>query len=206
MSITTKMDEKKAGNMKRQNGFSLLEMSMVLMIIGMLLSAFTTPLHHYHQQRKMFAVCDEIARIRQALLDFTVVHGRMPWAAAKEGIEIIGKEQGNLPWKTLGLNEKNEWKNPYQYQVMKNWADKQPDPPVSGECDIQQSLNNLSVNFCSRGQLQVKQAGSVVYHKAVAIVTQPHAHKQTNPPCEARHIWLSAENILGYLVMAGRLY
>jgi prepilin-type N-terminal cleavage/methylation domain-containing protein len=191
----------------KQRGFSLLEMSFVLIILGLLFSAFLSPLQRYLYHKKGFEACEEIAQIRQALLDFSVVHGRLPWAGQIDGVEVERKGQGLLPWKTLGLRAQNVWGESYHYQVMPNWADQQPDPTIVNQCDIQQSINQLSVNFCSKGQLRVRRHdGNVLYEKAVVIVTQPRRSASALAVCEPGITWLGAETVLGYLVMAGRIY
>jgi prepilin-type N-terminal cleavage/methylation domain-containing protein len=191
----------------QQRGFSLLEMSFVLIILGVLFSAFLSPFQNYIRHKKGFEACEEIEKIRQALLDFSVVHGRLPWAGQIDGVEMAGKGQGLLPWKTLGLRAQNVWGESYHYRVMPNWADQQPDPVIVSQCNIQQSINQLSVNFCSKGQLHVKRNdGTMLYDKAVVIVTQPRSSAYPLRVCEPGITWLGAETVLGYLVMAGRIY
>jgi hypothetical protein len=138
----------------------------------------------------MFAECQQMAQVDQALLDFAVVHGRLPWAG-EDGNEVMGRGKGALPWMTLGLKPFNL----PQYQVSPAWADNTADPAKQGGCEIQETLNTLSVNFCSQGTLQGKQ-----YRKVVAVVKWPGQHA----PCDES--WLSAEAVLGRLVIAGRLY
>ena len=132
----------------QQHGFSLVEMSFVLIILGLLFSAFLSPLKSYLHHKKGFEACEEIEKIRQSLLDFSVVHGRLPWAGQIDGVEVNGKERGILPWKTLGLPGQNVWGKNYHYQVMPNSPDQQPDPAIVNQCNIQKSINHLSVNFC----------------------------------------------------------
>lgn len=191
----------------RQKGFSLIEMSLVLVIIGVLFSAFLTPLQGYMQHKKAFEACEETSRIRQALLDFAVVHGRLPFAALSNGREVTGKEQGLLPWQTLSLRPQTIWGESYQYHVLRNWADDQPDPAIVDRCDSKDTLNHLSINFCSQGRLRVRRHDKqLLYDKAVVLITQPRAVSDNPPICEPGLTWLGAETVLGYLVMAGRLY
>lgn len=193
---------------QKQRGFSLLEMSLVLVVIGLLFSAFVTPLQTYMQYKQAVEMCEEQEKIRQALLNFSMVHGRLPWAAEKNGREKIGKTQGVLPWYTLSMHGSNKSLADYRYQVLSDWADQTADPAVRGKCDIQQSLNHLSVNFCSRGDLKVYRAeGEMLYDKAVAWAYLPlRQQKKHYAVCEPGVTWLSAEIVLGHLVMAGRLY
>lgn len=192
----------------KQSGFSLLEMSLVLVIIGALFSAFLTPVQHYMQSKRTFETCEQQEKIRQSLLNFSIVHGRLPWAADRNGREKVGKTQGFLPWYTLSLDDFHLQTRHYQYEVLNNWADQSPDPALIGKCDIQKSLNHLSVNFCSAGRLKVRrQDGSLLYDKAVALAYLPHEKKRQGVTvCEQGITWLSAETVLGHLVMAGRLY
>lgn len=195
-------------NAKKQAGFSLLEMSLVLVIIGILFSAFITPLQTYMHYKKVVEMCEEQEKVRQALLNFSIVHGRLPWAADKNGKEKSGKTQGFLPWYTLSMHGGNKSVFDYRYQVLSQWADPNPDPPVRGKCDIQQSFNQLSVNFCSLGELKVyRPGGQILYDKAVALAYSPFPlQKKHYALCEPGITWLSAEIVLGHLVMAGRLY
>lgn len=192
---------------KSQSGFSLLEMSLVLMILGVLFSAFLPLMQGYLRHKKILEACEIQHEIRQTLLNFSIVYGRLPWAANAEGIEQTGQIEGGLPWRTLGLYPYGKSYTSYHYQVLKNWADDASDPAVLNQCDIQKTLNYLSVNFCSQGSLSAKNLdGRILYDKAVAVVSLTDTARKTNKMCEVGVTWLSAETVLGGLVMAGRLY
>jgi prepilin-type N-terminal cleavage/methylation domain-containing protein len=192
----------------KQAGITLLEMSMVLMIVGVLLATLSRPMQGLILRKQQFEACHEIEQIRQALLDFAVVHGRLPWASKDhQGEESQKHELGLLAWRTLGLKPTTVWGEAYRYQVSAAWADTRHDPVRVGDCQVDEAMNLLSVNFCSQGTLPVwNEKRALLHDGAVAIVTQSHPLARQQGVCNPGQTWLAPETVLGRLVTAGRLY
>lgn len=99
-------------------GFTLIEITMVLLIIGLLAGSLAVPmaqkLGHTHYRQT-----DEYLRLaNEALYGFALEQGRLPCPAKDEsGLETNTPclTQGWLPWKTLGLQRDDAWGQTLHY-------------------------------------------------------------------------------------------
>jgi len=98
--------------LSRENaGFTLVEMAIVLLIIGLLLGGLMMPLSVQMDQRRISETQKALDEFNQALIGFAIVNGRLPCpaSAASAGIEspagggICASPDGFLPAATLGL-------------------------------------------------------------------------------------------------------
>lgn len=119
----------------RARGFSLVEMAVVLLIIGLLLTGLLLPLGAQVEQRKITETIRRLEDARDALIAFAIVNGRLPCpatAAALSGDEapavITGicttNYSGFLPAKALGFQPTDSygyaldaWGNRIRYAV-----------------------------------------------------------------------------------------
>lgn len=110
-------------------GFTLLELAIVLMIVGLLLSSLMPPLSAQIDQRRYNETQQHIAEIREALIGFSVAHGRLPRPAvsAADGTEnsACADEEactGFVPWVTLGVRKTDAWNKMIRYSVTPAYA------------------------------------------------------------------------------------
>lgn len=103
---------------RRDKGFTLVEMAMVLMIIGLLLGGLLVPLATQVEQRDRRQAEVTLEQIKQALLGYAVVNGKLPCPATEEdpssaeyGLPDTFNcgDEGKLPWKILGISETDPW-------------------------------------------------------------------------------------------------
>ena len=119
-----------------QLGFTLVEIAIVLLIVGILLG-YTVALFPKQQDLKKYrAVEVEMDRVIEAIIGFAQVNGRLPCPARPDS---LGDEDGGggnncnryggfVPVNTLGLTGKlnqdalllDPWGNPYRYYVTNN--------------------------------------------------------------------------------------
>lgn len=108
--------------MTRQGGFSLLELAVVLVILGLVLGGLLIPLGTSGEQRRLAATDATLALAHDALLGFALVHGRLPCV----DVDGDGNEdcpsggEGALPWRTLGLTQargRDAWDHPLRYRA-----------------------------------------------------------------------------------------
>lgn len=116
-----------------QQGFTLVEVSIVILIVGILLG-FTVALFPRQQELKQYRAVDaEMDRIMEAIVGFAQVNGRLPCPSnpASGGNEAPGGDAecthfgGFVPVNTLGLTGRlnqdallvDPWGNPYRYYV-----------------------------------------------------------------------------------------
>ncbi len=93
--------------------FSLVELIVVMVILGMLAGLVAVRTRGYLIAAKQNAARSEIGSIVQAIDTFYADQGRYP--NTEEGLEILA--QGTETWPEPFLNKmpKDPWKNPYEY-------------------------------------------------------------------------------------------
>jgi prepilin-type N-terminal cleavage/methylation domain-containing protein len=118
---------------RRQHGFTLIEIAIVLLIVGILLG-YTVALFPRQQELKQFRAADqEMDEIISAIIGFAQVNGRLPCPAIPNstGLEDTGGTPncdnygGFVPVNTLGIIGRlngdtlmlDPWGNPYRYYV-----------------------------------------------------------------------------------------
>jgi len=111
-------------------GFSLTELAIVLLIVGLLVGGMVTPLSAQLDLRNYRDTKRQLDEIREALLGFAAINGRLPCpdtdtdpVAVNYGIEEAScsadaTAEGFLPWKTLGVREFDAWGSPWQNPPM----------------------------------------------------------------------------------------
>lgn len=105
----------------RMHGFSLVEMAVVLVILGLVMVAFISPLSMQHEIRNIEGTRASLHQINEAIHGFVILNGRLPCPTTQpdpldatygeEDCSFSGVE-GFLPWKTLGVNATDEWGTP----------------------------------------------------------------------------------------------
>lgn len=100
------------------NGFTLTELAIVLVIVGLLIGGMLVPLSAQRDIRNISDTRKALAEIKEALFGFAIINGRLPCpttqldpANANYGIEdpACVNVEGYLPWKTLGVPETDAW-------------------------------------------------------------------------------------------------
>jgi prepilin-type N-terminal cleavage/methylation domain-containing protein len=126
---------------KEWQGFSLIEMAMVLAIVGLLLAGFLPTLNSQIEQQKTTETRKKLEEIQQALIGFAVTNGRLPCPATSSsngqespigGGNCTNFNDGFVPAATLGIDSVNEqklpldaWSNPIRYAVS-SWSKSSP--------------------------------------------------------------------------------
>jgi prepilin-type N-terminal cleavage/methylation domain-containing protein len=125
---------KPKNRMSAPEGFTLVEMTMVLVIIGLLIGGLMMPLRTQMNHRRIAETRQTLNEIREALMGFAVVNGRFPCPARPEtetgashggipaGMEDNTRTFGVLPWATLGLSETDPWGRRLSYRVSPGFA------------------------------------------------------------------------------------
>lgn len=113
-----------------QGGFTLVEMAIVLIIVGLLLSSLMPPLSAQFDQRNYNETQQQINEIREALIGFAVTNGRLPRPATSlaDGTEnpaLCADDAactGFIPWTTLGIKKTDAWNKMLRYSVTPLYA------------------------------------------------------------------------------------
>jgi prepilin-type N-terminal cleavage/methylation domain-containing protein len=123
---------------QKHEGFTLVEMAIVLIILGLVLSALLLPLQAQRQQAAQAQTENILENAKQALLGFAQSKGRLPCpaTAVSNGLEaplggnvVCTSQLGNLPATTLGIQPTDAngfvvdaWGNRIMYAVAQNSA------------------------------------------------------------------------------------
>jgi len=116
--------------MKKSFGFNLIEMAMVLVIVGLLMRSLLIPLPGQIDQKKIVETRQYLEEIKEALLGFAVLHGRLPEPdLSGTGVANSSEsyEEGELPWASLGVEKYDAWGNSFRYRVHYNSGVFNPD-------------------------------------------------------------------------------
>jgi prepilin-type N-terminal cleavage/methylation domain-containing protein len=116
----------------KNRAFTLVEMAIVLVIVGLLLGGLLAPLSAQMEQRRAADTIRALEEARDALAGFAARNGYLPCPAisAGNGLEDrsgtrCGNERrlGFLPWATLGLPKLDAWQHLYLYSVTPAFSD-----------------------------------------------------------------------------------
>ncbi|MEI2636142.1 MAG: type II secretion system protein GspG [Methylotenera sp.] len=100
-------------------------MAIVLVIVGLVISAFLTPLTAQLEQARNAEARRDLSEIKEALLGFAVINDRLPCPDNDgDGVDdgcantnATSTSGGNVPWATLDTKQLDPWGRRYQYQV-----------------------------------------------------------------------------------------
>ncbi|MES2117405.1 MAG: type II secretion system protein [Pseudomonadota bacterium] len=119
--------------MKRtQHGFTLVEIAIVLVIVGLMIGGLITPLSAQLEQRRVGDTQKALDDAREALVGFALRNGYLPCPAvsASNGLEDRSENRcrgerrvGYLPWATLGLSKLDSWNRLFRYSVTPGFSD-----------------------------------------------------------------------------------
>lgn len=114
---------------KRERGFTLTEMAVVLVIVSLLIGGMLLPLTAQQDMRHGEETRRLLADVGEALYGYAASHaagdGR-PYLPCPDtngdGAEdragsACANQEGGLPWATLGLGRQDAWGNPLRYRV-----------------------------------------------------------------------------------------
>lgn len=111
---------------QRSGGFTLLELTIVLVIVALLTSGLLAALPIQRDLQNQAAAERQLQEARDALLGFTAANGYLP-CPAKSSIDgsedrtagscTAGKRNGLLPWATLGTARSDPWGRLIRYSA-----------------------------------------------------------------------------------------
>jgi prepilin-type N-terminal cleavage/methylation domain-containing protein len=103
-------------------GFTLIEMAMVMVIVGIVISIMMTVMPTLIKTGKIKEAQGKLAKFDYALQGYAILHLRLPYADSDgDGFENNTPPYafvGDLPFRTLGLSDGNDvWGQPVKYAV-----------------------------------------------------------------------------------------
>lgn len=157
----------------RDSGFTLLEISIVILIIGLLLSGLLAPLSARIEQEERRNTAEQLDEIQQTLYGFALKNNHLPCPdctntssdcsgfTANDGLEdrlsdtSCAAEMGDLPWATLGVKGRDAWGNIFTYRVSDIFADDIPGAMTGCLSGTPPPTQGVSFSLCSDGNITV---------------------------------------------------
>jgi len=114
---------------RKGRGFTLTEMAVVLVIVALLIGGMLLPMAAQQDIRAQQETERTLAEIRDALIGFAIVNGRLPRPAvsAVDGTERTtcasdADCSGFIPWAALGIRKSDSWEKLIRYSVTPDFA------------------------------------------------------------------------------------
>ncbi len=104
----------------KQHGFSLLEMTIVLLVLSLMLSGLISPLSARMLQSQLRQTNQQLQLALEALVGFAILQNRLPCPDTdNDGKEnnTACDQEGNLPWADLGVAGIDPWNQTLRYRV-----------------------------------------------------------------------------------------
>jgi prepilin-type N-terminal cleavage/methylation domain-containing protein len=175
--------------MNLQSGFTLIELAVVLMIVGLLLGGLLVPLTTQMEQRNIADTQKSLSEIKEAIIGYALANGRLPCPATatiatgstNAGIAmtsgsgsslVCSNASGVVPWATLGVNETDAWGNRFTYRVTPDFADGIGSSSYGG-CTPSPTPTLATFGLCSVGNLDVlsaKSGGTTIAGSVPAVI------------------------------------
>lgn len=161
----------------RQRGFSLIEIAIVLVIVGLLLGGLLMPLATQVDQQRIVETKKTMEEVKDALVGFAVLNGFLPCPDTNNdgqenrtagGGPCVGTSSGagattvwhgQLPWVNLGVTDVDGWGRRFTYAVTGVYANNAP---------------AALINLGSVGQIAVNDATGAGFALAIPVVVVSH--------------------------------
>ena len=154
-----------------QQGFTLLEMAVVMVVLGLILGGILMPLSTQMEKQDRDETQNILEEIQEALIGYAMANGRLPCPDTDgDGMidmtTICTNVQGTIPWVDLGLGKNDAWGQPFTYRVTGNFADS-TDGTGCGTATV-----GVSFELCSTADINILDAtaGNPVANQIPAIV------------------------------------
>lgn len=166
-------------------GFTLIELAIALVVVGLLLGMLTPALGARIEQQRIAETRQVLAEAQEALLGFAMANGRLPRPAASfadgsEATALCGSDAactGFIPWQTLGVRRSDGWQKLVRYSVTPALAN-----------------GGFALNASGSKKIQSRdEAGALIYLVGSASACS------TGSPCAAAVIYSAGKNNWGTL-------
>jgi len=119
--------------MKKESGFTMIEIAVVILLIGLLMGGLMVGLTGQIEQRRYNDTQKGLDDIKGALVGYAIKNGYLPcpdktagggFGTANDGQEdtntgtgVCIAQEGNIPWATLGVPDVDAWAHRFHYRV-----------------------------------------------------------------------------------------
>lgn len=158
------------GNTRPSKGFTLVEIAIVMVIVGLLLAGVSSQFGSYADNDRYSSTQDYLADARKAMLDYAGVNGYLPCPdTGGDGRGDMGNNkacdgfEGTLPYVDLGLPARTDWEAPVLYAVHRHASTNDCSAPEGAEtaCFFHKLSFNLKTTVDGGGDLTVSDSSDV---------------------------------------------
>jgi prepilin-type N-terminal cleavage/methylation domain-containing protein len=157
-------------NRSRNHGFTLLEITVVLFILGLMIAGLFGPLETQLEARDRRQTQDSLQQVLEALYGYALTHGRLPCPDTngdgrsnpefnQDDLKTAKCDAavGILPWSELGVAQGDAWGNRFTYAVTEP---KFTRPDTDGLCNGNTGdIDTVHFDLCTTGSLTVESRG-----------------------------------------------
>ena len=132
--------------LRRHEGFTLVELAIVIAIVGFLLGAFLAPLRAQIDAARVRETERMLDEIREALIGYTIIHGALPCPdIVSDGIDGAAPPactgtalEGILPFQALGVRRADAWGRLLRYRITEEFSNRSltGQPSGAGRLDL----------------------------------------------------------------------
>lgn len=181
-------------------GFSLIEMAVVMVVLGLALGGLLVPLSKQLESSDRKQAQAELKTIKEALIGHAMAEGRLPCpdtdGDGQENTQTVSGQQlcvqsfGDLPYQALAVGREDPWNQSYAYYVTADFAD---DDETTPSCSIAPA--GVSFALCAAGNLEVlDNAGNPIADQLPAIVLSHGKTKLENAASNTARSIMEARN------------
>lgn len=159
-----------------QNGFTLLEIAIVMVIIGILTGGGVSLMKMLTERKARNETVAYLHQAREALISFAANNGRLPWADGSpagpgDGQEDPGATDGFFPYLTLQMAPADPYKRVLRYEINAGLATNRPTTcaalrtglaarPLVMDADGAATAFNVAVVLASAGPMNADGSGN----------------------------------------------
>ncbi|CAN5857100.1 hypothetical protein BH20PSE1_BH20PSE1_03300 [soil metagenome] len=188
---------------RREAGFTLIEIAIALVVLGLLVAGLLGPMSTRVEQAERERTRAMLEEIKEALYGFAIAQGRLPCPDSDgsdngrenftDGVctgDPAGEPVGNLPWVDLAVPEEDAWGRRFRYRVTPSYADDvsagtvAPGPSGTPCTAVPPTLpTQASFALCSDGDITIRSNGvdtsptTLVATKVAAVVISHGKHR-----------------------------
>lgn len=216
-------------DLAKNKGFTLVELAIVLVIVGLLLAAFLTPLRAQLSLKNNTETRTSLSDAKEALLGFALSHSAVdgkPYlpcpdtdgdGAENRSVNLCTNLVGGLPYKDLGLVSTDAWNHKYIYRVTQTFANSAIGftLPIAGDISVLASAggsviaSNLPAVVVSLGEngavSPVDGADQTENTNGDTFFVSKEFTDSAANPFDDLVVWISPNVLMNRMVTAGRL-